>query len=69
MKQSIKNSEELIRCFNVVNNSKNAKFGLTCNHVLLAKNSVGKVAGRIKCKWCKAVYEIIDNEIFLIERK
>ena len=68
VKKGIKN-DNLIRCFNVVSDKNNKKFGLSCNHVLLGKNSMGKVAGSIICRHCKAKYEIIDNEIILIERK
>lgn len=69
MKKVVKNKEKLIRCFNVVNDKNKKNFGLTCGHVLLGVNSFGKVAGIIICRHCKAKYEIIDNEVILIERK
>ncbi len=60
--------EDEIRCFNVIRNSYDKRFGLQCKYLLLKKNSLGDAAGEIKCKMCKAKYEIIDNEIILIER-
>ena len=67
LKQSIKNEIE-IRCFNVISNEKDKKYGLTCDQLLIKKNSLDEVAGEIKCKVCKAKYEIIQSEIILIER-
>ena len=68
MKHSISNSDTEIRCFNVVNNPSDNRYGEKCNRLLMKKNSQDKAAGQIKCPVCKAVYEIIDDKICLISR-
>ncbi len=65
-KKQIKSDE--IRCFNIITNKKDRRYGLQCNRLLLKKNSKGKVSGEIKCSQCGAKYEIIDGKIILIDR-
>lgn len=67
LKHSIKNEIE-VRCFNVIKNEKDKRYGLPCGQLLMKKNSLDQAAGEIKCKSCKAVYEILNSETILIER-
>jgi len=60
--------DDEIRCFNIISNEKDLRFGQRCNRLLLRKNADGQVAGNIKCVCCGAQYEIIRNEIKLISR-
>lgn len=62
--KKIKSNE--IRCFNIIHNERDNRFGLECKRLLLCKNSNQKAAGEIKCPRCGAYYEIIDNKIKLI---
>jgi len=57
-----------IKCFNVINNKNDKRFGLQCGQLLMKRNSLGDAAGEIKCRVCKAKYEILSNELILIER-
>jgi len=57
-----------IKCFNIISNTNDKKFGQECAKLLLKKNSVGKVAGQIKCSRCHALYDIKNDDIILIER-
>lgn len=67
LKKAIRN-DKVIRCFNVIGKNEK-KLGLTCNFRLLDRNSVGQVAGRIKCKKCGAIYEITNDYMYLVEIK
>ena len=58
-----------IRCFNIISDKRDKRFGLKCNRLLLKTNSKGRVAGQIKCPRCGALYEIIDGKIRLIKRR
>lgn len=68
LKQKIKNSRE-VKCFNVISNEKDPRFGLQCNRLLICKNSEGEVSGEIKCPRCGALYDIRNGEIYLIQRR
>jgi len=68
VKQNIMNTND-VKCFNIVSNPDDKRFGLECGRLLLKKNSAGKVAGEIKCNRCHALYDIKDGKINLIERK
>jgi|GEM_PF-6886329 len=68
LKQEIKSSHKSVYCFNIINNSKSARYGLKCGRLLLKKNSSGEAAAQIKCPICKALYDIKDNRQILISR-
>jgi len=63
------NLEHEIRCFNIISDKRDKRFGLQCNRLLLKTNSKGRAAGQIKCPRCGALYEIINNKIKLIKRR
>ena len=67
IKKTVEDSKD-IRCFNIVSNESDKRFGLECGRLLLKKNSLGNVAGEIKCNRCNAIYDIKDKNIILIER-
>lgn len=67
LKEKIKRHQIVIRCFNIISKETDIKFGEKCNQRLLHKNSNGDVAGEIKCPRCKALYEIRDEYLILIE--
>lgn len=66
IKHKISNDTKQIKCFNIVWDENDPKFGFACERRLLDKNSNGEVAGEIKCLRCQAIYEIKDNELILI---
>lgn len=65
--EEIKQKEQVIRCFNIIDIKSDPKYGLKCNQRLIHKNSNGEVAGEIKCRRCKALYDIKDNKLILIK--
>ena len=66
LKKRIRKEETQIRCFNIIIKDRDKKAGEKCNARLLDKNSLGEVAGRIKCPRCNALFEIANNYIYLI---
>jgi len=66
LKQKIATATKQIKCFNIVHDENDPKFGQACERRLLDKNSSGEVAGEIKCLRCQAVYEIKDSVLILI---
>lgn len=58
-----------IRCYNIIKDKHDRRFGLECNRLLMRRNSDGKAAGEIKCPICGALYDIKDDKIFLIKNK
>jgi uncharacterized protein YbaR (Trm112 family) len=67
MQQKIKETQTVVRCFNIVSKSTDPKYGQICEQRLIHKNSAGEVAGEIKCRRCGALYEIKDNYLILKE--
>ena len=65
--EDIKQSDKVIRCINIIDIKSDPKYGLKCNQRLIHKNSDGNVAGEIKCRRCKALYDIKDNKLILIK--
>lgn len=61
------NKTSEIRCFNIISNEKDKHYGLSCNRLLLKKNSEGNVSGEIVCPVCKAKYEIKNDYLILKE--
>ena len=68
LKKAIHREKE-IRCFNMIMKSKDKKIGEKCNARLIDRNSLGHVAGRIKCLRCGALLEITNEYIYLIKTK
>jgi len=68
VKEKIASHQVVIRCINIISKETDIKYGEKCNQRLLHKNSNGDVAGEIKCPRCKALYEIRDGFLILIER-
>lgn len=62
-------SGKQIRCFNIIDNQKDPKFGMNCERLLLCTNSSGDAAGYIKCGRCGAYYELKDGFIHLTKKK
>ncbi len=69
VKEKINTEKRVVRCFNIISREKDPKFGLKCKNTLIYKNSVGEVAGEIKCIRCGAIYEMIDGYLKLIKRE
>lgn len=67
LKKRIRDSETQIRCWNIIIKDKDKRAGEKCNARLLDKNSLGQVAGRIKCHRCNAVFEIANGYMYLIK--
>lgn len=67
IKKEIKHMD--VKCFNIISDPNDKRFGQECGKLLFRKNSEGMAAGQIKCNRCKALYDIKDNEIIFIERK
>lgn len=63
LKQRIKTHE--IRCFNIVTNPRDSRYGLECTRLLICVNSDGDAAGSIKCPRCGALYEMKNGYIYL----
>jgi len=66
IKKKIQEKIKAVRCFNIISNDGDPKFGMECERKLLYKNSQGEVAGEIKCLRCGAVYDIKNGELILI---
>jgi len=66
LKKKIQTKIRAIKCFNIISNEHDPKFGMECERKLLYKNSNGEVAGEIKCLRCGALYDIKNNELVLI---
>lgn len=64
----IKAKNKDIKCFNIISNENDKKFGQECGRLLLKKNSENEVAGEIKCNRCGALYDIKNNNIRLISK-
>lgn len=58
-----------VKCFNIIGNERDRRFGLECGRLLLKKNSEGKVAAQIKCSRCGALYDIKNGNVILINRR
>jgi len=67
LKWKINDGDKVIKCRNIVSNKKDPKYGLACERILLHRNSVGKVAGQIKCIRCGSLFDIQNNELILIK--
>jgi len=68
IKKRINKNENEIRCFNIITNIKDRKFGEQCDRLLIKKNNSNNVAGELMCMRCKAIYEIDNNYITLKKR-
>lgn len=66
LKKKIKTKALAIKCFNIISNEGDPKFGMECERKLLHKNSQGEVAGEIKCMRCGALYDIKNGELILL---
>ena len=66
LKKKINEKTRVVRCFNIISEESDPKFGLECERKLLHKNSEGNVAGEIKCLRCHAIYDIKNGDLILI---
>jgi hypothetical protein len=66
LKKKIQEKSIVVRCFNIISDDQDPKFGMECERKLLHKNSDGQVAGEIKCLRCHAVYDIKNGDLILI---
>lgn len=66
-RRKISKETTTLRCFNVITNEKDPKFGQVCWARLLHRNERGEVAGNVTCQRCGALYEIVDNLLILEE--
>ncbi len=66
LKKKIQSKVRAIKCFNIISDEHDPKFGMECERKLLYKNSEGKVAGEIKCLRCGTLYDIKNDELILI---
>lgn len=52
-----------IRCYSIISNKKDVRYGEKCNRHLLSINKNGEAAGEIKCARCNTLYDIsTDNQ-------
>ena len=66
IKKKISTKSRAVRCFNIISDESDPKFGMECERKLLHKNSIGIVAGEIKCLRCGALYDIKEDDLILI---
>ena len=66
LKKKIQTKTRRIKCFNIISDEHDPKFGMECERTLLYKNSEGEAAAEIKCLRCDALYDIKNGELILL---